>query len=93
MERESFESEEVAALMNKHFINIKVDKEERADVDRVYMTYVQVHNAICRHSMSPLQVCGAGYMHAPAYQPAKLHMGHACSSEPPLQTSLTRSTC
>ncbi|MCA9669495.1 MAG: thioredoxin domain-containing protein [Myxococcales bacterium] len=41
MERESFEDAEVAALMNAHFINIKVDREERPDVDRVYMTFVQ----------------------------------------------------
>ncbi|BDA44314.1 Spermatogenesis-associated protein 20 [Coccomyxa sp. Obi] len=41
MERESFESEAIAELMNENFVNIKVDKEERSDVDRVYMTYVQ----------------------------------------------------
>ncbi|MDQ3813574.1 MAG: thioredoxin domain-containing protein [Armatimonadota bacterium] len=41
MERESFENEAVAAVMNEHFINIKVDREERPDVDRVYMTFVQ----------------------------------------------------
>jgi len=41
MERESFENEKVAALMNSRFINIKVDREERPDVDRVYMTFVQ----------------------------------------------------
>ena len=41
MERESFESEEVAAIMNSRFVNIKVDREERPDVDRVYMTFVQ----------------------------------------------------
>jgi uncharacterized protein YyaL (SSP411 family) len=41
MERESFENEEVAALMNSRFVNIKVDREERPDVDRVYMTFVQ----------------------------------------------------
>jgi len=41
MERESFEVEDVAAIMNEHFINIKVDREERPDVDRVYMTFVQ----------------------------------------------------
>jgi uncharacterized protein YyaL (SSP411 family) len=41
MERESFENEETAALMNEHFINIKVDREERPDVDRLYMTFVQ----------------------------------------------------
>jgi len=42
MERESFESEEVAEVMNRGFVNIKVDREERPDVDKVYMTYVQV---------------------------------------------------
>lgn len=42
MERESFENEEIAEVMNKHFINIKVDREERPDVDKVYMTFVQV---------------------------------------------------
>ena len=42
MEHESFEDEEVAALMNKFFINVKVDREERPDVDQVYMTAVQL---------------------------------------------------
>jgi uncharacterized protein len=41
MERESFENEEVAAYMNAHFINIKVDREERPDVDQIYMDAVQ----------------------------------------------------
>jgi uncharacterized protein YyaL (SSP411 family) len=41
MAHESFENEEVAAIMNREFINIKVDREERPDVDRVYMTFVQ----------------------------------------------------
>lgn len=42
MEHECFEDEEVAALMNKFFINVKVDREERPDVDQVYMTAVQI---------------------------------------------------
>lgn len=42
MEHESFEDEEVAALMNKFFVCIKVDREERPDVDQVYMTAVQL---------------------------------------------------
>ena len=42
MEHESFEDEEVAVLMNKLFINVKVDREERPDVDQVYMTAVQL---------------------------------------------------
>src|SRR5437899_1813760 len=41
MERESFENDEVAAVLNEHFVSIKVDREERPDVDRVYMTFVQ----------------------------------------------------
>src|SRR6266581_219403 len=41
MAHESFESDEVAAIMNREFVNIKVDREERPDVDRVYMTFVQ----------------------------------------------------
>jgi uncharacterized protein YyaL (SSP411 family) len=39
---ESFEDDFVAKMMNKYFINIKVDREERPDVDRVYMNYLQV---------------------------------------------------
>ncbi|HXI50664.1 MAG TPA: thioredoxin domain-containing protein [Candidatus Saccharimonadales bacterium] len=41
MERETFESEQVAAFLNRHFVCIKVDREERPDVDKIYMTFVQ----------------------------------------------------
>jgi uncharacterized protein YyaL (SSP411 family) len=41
MERESFENERVARVMNKHFVCIKVDREERPDVDQIYMGAVQ----------------------------------------------------
>ncbi|MEY2466462.1 MAG: uncharacterized protein QOD03_983 [Verrucomicrobiota bacterium] len=41
MERESFEDEKVGAFLNEHFISIKVDREERPDVDKIYMTFVQ----------------------------------------------------
>lgn len=41
MERESFEDETVAAFMNKHFVNIKIDREERPDLDHLYMDAVQ----------------------------------------------------
>ena len=44
MERESFEDPEVAAFQNAHFVSIKVDREERPDVDRVYMAACQVVN-------------------------------------------------
>jgi uncharacterized protein YyaL (SSP411 family) len=41
MERESFEDEDTAALMNEHFVNIKIDREERPDLDHIYMDAVQ----------------------------------------------------
>src|SRR5689334_11229659 len=41
MAHESFESEEIAKILNDNFVPIKVDREERPDVDRVYMTFVQ----------------------------------------------------
>jgi hypothetical protein len=41
MERESFESEELAGILNRWFVPVKVDREERPDVDRIYMTFVQ----------------------------------------------------
>src|SRR6266550_4311850 len=42
MERESFEDPEVAELLNRDFVNIKVDREERPDLDAVYMEAVQL---------------------------------------------------
>jgi uncharacterized protein len=41
MERESFEQENVGKFLNEHFVSIKVDREERPDVDKIYMTFVQ----------------------------------------------------
>ncbi len=41
MERESFEDERVGSFLNEHFVSIKVDREERPDVDKIYMTFVQ----------------------------------------------------
>jgi len=51
MAHESFESVETAEILNEHFIAIKVDREERPDVDKVYMTYVQ---AMTGHGGWPL---------------------------------------
>ena len=42
MEHESFENDEVAALMNEHFVCIKVDREERPDLDTIYMNVAQL---------------------------------------------------
>ena len=46
MERESFENPDIAKIMNKYFVNIKVDREERPDIDKVYMTFVQVSHQL-----------------------------------------------
>jgi len=62
MEHESFENFEVAEVMNKHFICIKVDREERPDIDQIYMLAVQLMNgnggwplnAICLPDQRPI---------------------------------------
>ncbi|HRP05725.1 MAG TPA: thioredoxin domain-containing protein, partial [Opitutaceae bacterium] len=51
MAHESFENAETVALLNASFVSIKVDREERPDVDRIYMTYVQ---ALTGHGGWPL---------------------------------------
>ncbi len=53
MERESFEDEEVAEVLNKYFVSIKVDREERPDIDNIYMTFCQ---AITGHGGWPLNI-------------------------------------
>ena len=53
MERESFEDEATAELMNRHFVNIKVDREERPDIDSIYMSAVQ---AMTHHGGWPMTV-------------------------------------
>lgn len=53
MAHESFEDKEVAALLNEHFVSIKVDREERPDLDRIYMAAVQ---AIGGHGGWPMSV-------------------------------------
>jgi len=53
MERESFENEGIARLMNEYFVNIKVDREERPDLDGIYMTAVQ---AMTGHGGWPMTV-------------------------------------
>ncbi|GMU23904.1 MAG: thioredoxin domain-containing protein [Phycisphaerae bacterium] len=44
MERESFENDEVAAILNAHFVSIKVDREERPDLDEIYMNATVIYN-------------------------------------------------
>ncbi|MGY4384675.1 uncharacterized protein YyaL (SSP411 family) [Pedobacter sp. UYP24] len=62
MERESFELQEVAEVMNKHFVCIKVDREERPDIDQIYMMAIQLMtgsggwplNCICLPDQRPI---------------------------------------
>ncbi|CAG5101342.1 Similar to SPATA20: Spermatogenesis-associated protein 20 (Homo sapiens) [Cotesia congregata] len=53
MEKESFENDEIAEIMNRYFVNIKVDREERPDIDKIYMTFVQ---SISGHGGWPMSV-------------------------------------
>ncbi len=53
MERESFEDADVAAVLNEHFVSIKVDREERPDLDQIYMAAVQL---MTRHGGWPMSV-------------------------------------
>jgi len=53
MERESFENPDIARLMNESFINVKVDREERQDLDQIYMTSVQL---MTQHGGWPMSV-------------------------------------
>lgn len=48
MERESFVDEEIAAFLNEHFVCIKIDREERPDVDQIYMTALHTFNRLTR---------------------------------------------
>ncbi|KFZ17179.1 hypothetical protein V502_04705, partial [Pseudogymnoascus sp. VKM F-4520 (FW-2644)] len=71
MEKESFENDEVAAILNKDFIPIKIDREERPDIDRIYMNFVQATtgsggwplNVFVTPSLEP--VFGGTYWHGP----------------------------
>src|SRR6266699_3026072 len=53
MEHESFENEEIAEILNDHFICVKVDREERPDLDQIYMASVQM---ISGHGGWPMSV-------------------------------------
>jgi len=46
MERESFEDAEIARVLNEHYVSIKIDREERPDIDAIYMTALQVYNQL-----------------------------------------------
>ncbi|RZK50242.1 MAG: thioredoxin domain-containing protein [Pedobacter sp.] len=88
MERESFENFEVAEVMNKHFVCIKVDREERPDIDQIYMLAVQLMtnqggwplNAICLPDQRP--VYGGTYFKKYDWINILLQLADAWKTEP-----------
>ncbi len=71
MERESFEDEELAGFLNAHFVAIKVDREERPDVDGVYMTAVQLLSGGGGWPMTVFMTAGGEPFFAGTYFPAR----------------------
>jgi hypothetical protein len=71
MERESFEDEEIAKLLNEHFVSIKVDREERPDVDGVYMDFVQRVTGHGGWPLSAFLTPGRKPFHGGTYYPPK----------------------
>ncbi|WAC40842.1 thioredoxin domain-containing protein [Pedobacter sp. SL55] len=88
MEHESFESYEVAEVMNKHFVCIKVDREERPDIDQIYMMAVQLMNgnggwplnAICLPDQRPIY--GGTYFRKPDWINILLNLANLWEKEP-----------
>ncbi len=77
MEREVFENKEIAALMNEYFINVKVDREERPDVDRVYMTALQAMTGSGGWPMSMFLTPDLKPFYGATYIPPKAKYGRA----------------
>ncbi len=75
MEKESFEDSETAALMNRHFVNIKVDREERPDLDDLYMTAVQLMTGSGGWPMSVWLTPDLKPFYAGTYFPREPHHG------------------
>lgn len=77
MEREVFENEEIAEMMNEYFVNIKVDREERPDVDRVYMTALQSMTGSGGWPMSMFLTPDLKPFYGATYIPPKAKYGRA----------------
>ncbi len=77
MEREVFENEEIAKLMNEYFVNMKVDREERPDVDRVYMNALQAMTGSGGWPMSMFLTPELKPFYGATYIPPKAKYGRA----------------
>jgi uncharacterized protein YyaL (SSP411 family) len=75
MAHESFEDDEVAALLNEHFIPIKVDREERPDIDHVYMTVCQVLSNRCGWPLTIVATPAMRPFFAASYIPRESRFG------------------
>ena len=88
MEHESFEDEEIATVMNKHYISIKVDREERPDIDKIYMDAVQLMtgrggwplNCILLPDGRPIY--GGTYFHKEQWRNILLHIANLYRTDP-----------
>ena len=75
MAHESFEDQEVAQILNDHFISIKVDREERPDVDRVYMTVCQAMTGRGGWPLSVFMTAERKPFFSGTYFPTRTRMG------------------
>ncbi len=75
MERESFESPEIAVVLNQHFVAIKVDREERPDIDSIYMTATQIMTGSGGWPMSVFLTPDLKPFYAGTYFPPRTMMG------------------
>ncbi|AFV05941.1 thioredoxin domain-containing protein [Dehalobacter sp. CF] len=75
MERESFEDKEVAAILNRSYIPVKVDREERPDIDQLYMTYCQVMTGAGGWPLTVLMTPDKQPFFAGTYFPKHSHYG------------------
>lgn len=75
MERESFENNNVAKILNESFISIKVDREERPDIDNIYMTYCQVLTGSGGWPLSIFMTCDKKPFFAGTYFPKNTRYG------------------
>src|SRR5438445_1735556 len=75
MEHESFEDEEIARLLNDHFVSIKVDREERPDLDQIYMASVQLLTGQGGWPMSVFLTPGLKPFFGGTYFPPEDHYG------------------
>ena len=76
MEKESFEDEEVAEILNKYFISIKVDREERPDIDQIYMTFSQVSTGQGGWPLNVFLTADRKPFYVTTYLPKQSRLGH-----------------